>query len=84
METNVFGTMKLTRDVLPTMRKQGSGWIIVISSASGIRSVEGGSVYSASKFALEGWTEGMSIELKPFGIQCMLVEPDPFRTDFLN
>jgi NAD(P)-dependent dehydrogenase (short-subunit alcohol dehydrogenase family) len=84
METNVFGTMKLTRAVLPTMRKQGSGWIIVISSTSGIRSVEGGSVYSASKFALEGWTEGMNIELKPFGIQCMLVEPGPFRTDFLN
>lgn len=84
METNVFGTMKLTRAVLPIMRKQGSGWIIVISSASGIRSVEGGSVYSASKFALEGWTEGMSIELKPFGIRCMLLEPGPFRTDFLN
>lgn len=84
METNFFGTMKLTRTVLPTMHRQGSGWIIVISSASGIRSVEGGSVYSASKFALEGWTEGMSIELKPFGIRCMLVEPGPFRTDFLN
>ncbi|QWU16727.1 NADP-dependent 3-hydroxy acid dehydrogenase YdfG [Paenibacillus sophorae] len=84
METNVFGTMKLTRAVLPTMRKQGSGWIIVISSASGVRSVEGGSIYSASKFALEGWTEGLSVELKPFGIRCMLVEPGPFRTDFLN
>ncbi|MCY8252431.1 SDR family NAD(P)-dependent oxidoreductase, partial [Bacillus inaquosorum] len=84
IETNVFGTMKLTRAVLPTMRKQGTGWIIVISSTSGIKAVEGGSVYSASKFALEGWTEGMSIDLKPFGIQCMLVEPGAFQTYFFN
>jgi len=84
METNVFGTMKLTRAVLPIMRTQGSGLIIVVSSTSGIRAVGGGSVYSASKFALEGWTEGLSMDLKPFGIRCMLLEPGPFRTDFLN
>jgi len=84
METNVFGTMKVTRTVLPLMRKQGSGLVIVFSSTSGIRSVGGSSIYSASKFALEGWTEGLSIELKPFGIRCMLVEPGPFRTDFAN
>lgn len=84
METNVFGTMKLTRAVLPTMRKQRSGSVIVISSVVGITAVEGGSVYSASKFALEGWMEGLNIELKPFGIRCMLVEPGPFRTDFSN
>ena len=84
IETNVFGTMKVTRAVLPFMRKQGSGLVIVFSSTSGIRSVGGSSMYSASKFALEGWTEGMSIDLKPFGIRCMLVEPGPFRTDFSN
>jgi NAD(P)-dependent dehydrogenase (short-subunit alcohol dehydrogenase family) len=84
MEANVFGTMKVTRAVLPIMRKQGSGFIIVISSASGVRAVGGSSIYSASKFALEGWTEGISMELKPFGIRCMLVEPGPFRTDFAN
>ncbi|MCJ8009687.1 SDR family oxidoreductase [Lederbergia wuyishanensis] len=84
METNVFGTMKLTRTILPTMRKQGSGTIIVFSSAMGITSLEGGSVYSASKFALEGWIEGLNMELKGFGIRCMLVEPGPFRTDFVN
>lgn len=84
METNVFGTMKVTRAVLPIMRKQRSGWIIVMSSASGIRSVEGGSVYSASKFALEGWVEGLSMEVKTLDIRCMLIEPGPFRTDFLN
>ncbi|MED3788665.1 SDR family NAD(P)-dependent oxidoreductase [Peribacillus frigoritolerans] len=76
METNIFGTMKLTRAVLP----------ITISSVVGITAVEGGSVYSTSKFALEGWIEGMNIELKPFGIRCMLVEPGPFQTetDFSN
>jgi NAD(P)-dependent dehydrogenase (short-subunit alcohol dehydrogenase family) len=84
METNVFGTMKVTRAVLPLMRTQGSGLVIVMSSASGIRAVGGSSIYSASKFALEGWTEGMSADLKPLGIRCMLVEPGPFRTDFAN
>jgi NAD(P)-dependent dehydrogenase (short-subunit alcohol dehydrogenase family) len=84
IETNVFGTMKITRAVLPFMRKQGFGLVIVLSSASGIRAVGGSSMYSASKFALEGWTEGMNIDLKPFGIRCMLVEPGAFRTDFSN
>lgn len=84
METNVYGTMKLTRAVLPIMRGQRSGWVINFSSTSGVKSVEGGSVYSASKFAVEGWTEGLSLELKPFGIHCMIVEPGAFRTDFFN
>jgi NAD(P)-dependent dehydrogenase (short-subunit alcohol dehydrogenase family) len=84
IETNVFGTMKVTRAVLPFMRKQGFGLVIVLSSASGTRAVGGSSMYSASKFALEGWTEGMNIDLKPFGIRCMLVEPGAFRTDFSN
>jgi NAD(P)-dependent dehydrogenase (short-subunit alcohol dehydrogenase family) len=84
METNVFGTMKVTRTVLPSMRKQGSGMIVVFSSTSGIRAVGGSSIYSASKFALEGWAEGLSFDLKPFGIQCMIIEPGPFRTDFAD
>jgi NAD(P)-dependent dehydrogenase (short-subunit alcohol dehydrogenase family) len=84
METNVFGTMKITRAVLPFMRKQGSGMVVVFSSTSGIRAVGGSSIYSASKFALEGWTEGLNADLKPFGIRCLLVEPGPFRTDFAN
>jgi len=84
IETNLLGTMKLARSILPGMRQQGSGWIINMSSTSGIKTVEGGSVYSATKFAIEGWTEGLNIELKPFGIRCMIVEPGPFRTDFCN
>lgn len=84
METNVFGPMSITRAFLPTMRRQGVGWIINVSSTSGIKSVEGGSIYSASKFALEGWTEGLAIEMKPFGVRCMIVEPGGMRTDFFN
>jgi len=82
--TNLFGPMKLTRAILPYMRKQGSGYIVSVSSTSGIRPVEGGSVYSASKFGLEGWMEGLKLELKSFGINCLIVEPGAFRTDFSN
>ena len=84
METNVFGLMSLCRAVLPDMRKQRSGWIVNFSSTSGIKAVEGGAVYSASKFAVEGFTEGLGIELKPFGIRCLIVEPGAFRTDFFK
>jgi NAD(P)-dependent dehydrogenase (short-subunit alcohol dehydrogenase family) len=83
-ETNVFGTMKITRAILPIMRQQGSGFVVVVSSTSGIKAVNGGSVYSASKFAVEGWAEGMNIDMKPFGIRFMLLEPGAFRTDFAN
>lgn len=84
METNVFGTMKITRAILPVMREQKSGFVVTVSSTSGIRSVGGGSVYSASKFALEGWSEGMNLDMQPFGIRFMLLEPGAFRTDFAN
>lgn len=84
IETNVFGTMKITRAILPIMRAQGSGFVVTVSSTSGIKSVSGGAVYSASKFALEGWSEGMNIDMKQFGIRFMLLEPGAFRTDFAN
>lgn len=84
IETNLFGTMNVTKNILPVMRRQGDGFVVVVSSTSGIRPVAGGSVYSASKFALEGWAEGMNIDLKPFGIRFMLLEPGAFRTDFSN
>lgn len=54
---------------------QRSGWIVNFSSTSSIKSVEGGAVYSASKFAVEDFTEGLAIELKSFGINCLIVEP---------
>lgn len=84
IETNLFGTMKITRAILPIMRAQESGFVVTVSSTSGIKSVLGGSVYSASKFALEGWSEGMNFDMKQFGIRFMLLEPGAFRTDFSN
>lgn len=83
-ETNLCGTMHVTRAVLPTMRDQQSGHIFTISSMAGIVGIAGASIYSASKFALEGWMECLRIEVAPFGIAVTLVEPGLFRTDFLD
>jgi len=82
--TNFFGTIEVTRAVLPIMRAQRSGHIFTVSSVGGLVGAEGGSLYSATKFALEGWSEGISSELKQFGIRTTLIEPGFFRTDFLD
>lgn len=82
--TNFFGTIEVTRAVLSIMRVQRSGHIFTVSSVGGLVGAEGGSIYSATKFALEGWSEGISFELKPFGIRTTLIEPGFFRTDFLD
>ncbi|CAA9235002.1 MAG: 3-oxoacyl-[acyl-carrier protein] reductase [uncultured Actinomycetospora sp.] len=81
-EVNVFGAFAVTRAVLPVMRAQGSGHVIQMSSLAGVRSALGGSVYSASKFALEGMSEGLAAEVAPLGIAVTMIEPGPFRTDF--
>ncbi|MBP2058451.1 NAD(P)-dependent dehydrogenase (short-subunit alcohol dehydrogenase family) [Lactobacillus colini] len=83
-ETNVFGTMSLTRSVLPIMRKQRSGHIITLSSSAGLAGFEFNSAYSASKFALEGWMEALVPELAPFNIKLTIVEPGFFRSEFLT
>lgn len=83
-EVNLFGTMNVTRAVAPHMRKRRSGLIVTISSVSGLVSNGGGSVYSASKFAVEGWMEGFAQELAPFGVRSLLVEPGMLRTDFMD
>lgn len=82
METNLFGPLALTQAVIPLMRKQNSGHIIQISSMAGMRSVEGMGLYNTSKFALEGFTEALYFELKPFNVNVTLVEPGPFRTNW--
>jgi NAD(P)-dependent dehydrogenase (short-subunit alcohol dehydrogenase family) len=79
-ETNFFGTVSLTKAVLPIMREQRSGRILMLSSISGRSSSPGLSSYSASKFALEGYTESLRIEMAPLGIQCILIEPGSFET----
>lgn len=83
-DVNVFGPMAVTRAMLPGMKAARAGLIVTISSASGLVSNAGGSLYSASKFALEGWIEGLAEELAPFGIRSLVVEPGMMRTDFLD
>jgi NAD(P)-dependent dehydrogenase (short-subunit alcohol dehydrogenase family) len=84
IETNFFGTVNVTRAVLPVMRAQRDGLIITISSTGGITGQAFVSAYSAAKFAVEGWMESLAIEIAPFGIRTMLVEPGFFRTELLT
>jgi NAD(P)-dependent dehydrogenase (short-subunit alcohol dehydrogenase family) len=83
-ETNVFGLIRVTQAVLPAMRKQDSGTIVNISSGAGRAEYPGASVYVSSKFAIEGLSESIAFELKPFGIRVILVEPGVIRTNFAN
>ncbi|HJW17096.1 MAG TPA: oxidoreductase [Flavisolibacter sp.] len=84
METNFFGAVAVTKAALPILREQGGGHIIQISSQSGFRASAGFGVYNASKFALEGFSEALAQEVQPFGIKVVIVEPGPFRTQFLG
>ena len=83
-ETNVFGLIRTTQAVLPTMRKQKSGIIVNISSAAGRFGYPSGSAYVSTKFAVEGLSESMSYELEPFGIKVVVVEPGVIRTNIFN
>ncbi len=82
-EENVFGALRLINAVLPTMRRQGSGQIISISSILGLVALPYLSLYSSSKFVLEGMMEGLRSEVRPFGITVSLVEPTYFKTNFV-
>jgi NAD(P)-dependent dehydrogenase (short-subunit alcohol dehydrogenase family) len=82
--TNLFGVFSVTRAVLPVMRAARKGRIFNISSLAGMRGAAFGSLYCASKFALEGFSESLAQEIAPFGIRVTIVEPGPFRTDFLS
>jgi NAD(P)-dependent dehydrogenase (short-subunit alcohol dehydrogenase family) len=82
--TNVFGTFNVTRTVLPAMRRQRRGHVINMSSNGGFKGVRGASMYSASKFAIEGFSEALAQEIEGFGIKLTIVEPGAFRTDFLD
>ena len=83
-DTNVFGLFHVTRAVLPVMRQQRAGRVLNISSIAGMRGRTGTALYSASKFAVEGFSEALAQEVAAFGIHVTIVEPGAFRTDFLD
>ena len=82
--TNVFGLMHVTRAVLPRMRRQRSGHILNLASIGGFMGFEASSIYCAAKFAVEGFSESLALEVARFGINVTIVEPGFFRTDFLD
>lgn len=84
METNFFGVLTLTRELLPTFRAQRKGRIVAMSSNSAFSGEPTNSIYCASKWALEGWAESIAFELEPFNISVSLIEPGPFRTEVWN
>lgn len=83
-ETNVFGLLRVIRAVLPQMRKQRSGQIVNLSSIGGLTGLPGWGIYNSTKFAVEGLSEALAAELAPLGIGVTIVEPGPFRTEFLG
>jgi NAD(P)-dependent dehydrogenase (short-subunit alcohol dehydrogenase family) len=82
MDVNFMGAFRVARAVLPGMRQRRSGVIVNISSLGGLFGLPFQSFYSASKFALEGWTESLRYEVSPFGIRVVLVEPGDVKTGF--
>ena len=83
-ETNVFGLVRVTQALLPQFRKQKSGNIVNLSSIGGLVGLPGWGFYNASQFAVEGLSEALGAELAPLGVHVTIVEPGPFRTDFLG
>jgi NAD(P)-dependent dehydrogenase (short-subunit alcohol dehydrogenase family) len=84
METNFFAPVALLRAALPLMRAQRSGHIVNVSAAAAINNYPGFSVYGAGKWALEGLSESLAAELKPLGVKVTIVQPGPFRTEFVQ
>jgi NAD(P)-dependent dehydrogenase (short-subunit alcohol dehydrogenase family) len=83
-ETNVLGLIRVTRAFLPQFRKQRSGHIINLSSIAGLVGQAGWGYYNTSKFAVEGFSEALAAEMAPLGVKVTIIEPGPFRTDFLG
>jgi NAD(P)-dependent dehydrogenase (short-subunit alcohol dehydrogenase family) len=80
-DTNVFGVIMVTQAILPIMREQRKGKIINVSSISGLIGFPGISPYVASKHAIEGWSECLRLEMKPYGVHVSLIEPGSFKTN---
>lgn len=82
VETNFFGTVLVCKAMVPHLRQRGSGHIINVTSAGGFRPVQGFSAYCAAKFAVEGLSETLGMELRPLGIHVTAVQPGYVRSDF--
>lgn len=81
-ETNVFGLVDMTKAVLPVMRAQGNGLVVNVSSIGGLASFAATGYYHGTKYAVEGISESLAVEVKPLGIGVLIVEPGPFRTNW--
>jgi NAD(P)-dependent dehydrogenase (short-subunit alcohol dehydrogenase family) len=82
-EINVFGLLRVLRAVLPHFRERKSGHVVNLSSIGGLVGLPGFGIYNATKFAVEGISEALAAEVVPLGIKVTIVEPGPFRTEFL-
>ncbi|MEX1058798.1 MAG: SDR family oxidoreductase [Natronospirillum sp.] len=82
LDTNFFGMVKVCRAVIPLMRKQGGGLIVNISSMAGVVGIPFQSFYSASKFAVEGFSQALRGEIRPSGIKVVVIRPGDFNTGF--
>jgi NAD(P)-dependent dehydrogenase (short-subunit alcohol dehydrogenase family) len=83
-ETNLFGALRVCRESLPTLRAQGAGTIVLVSSIGGRIALPFQGLYSATKFALEGLAESLSLEVRGQGVRVVLIEPGDFRTGFTD
>jgi len=83
-QTNIYGLIRVTRAFLPHFRQRRSGHIFNLSSIGGLIGSPGWGFYNATKFAVEGLSEALAEEMKPLGVHVTVVEPGPFRTDFLG
>lgn len=84
LATNVEGLLNVTRAVLPSMRRNRSGHVVNISSQGGFAAALGSGAYAATKFAVEGLSEALAMELAPLGVRVTIIEPGSFRTEFLS
>ncbi|XP_062304550.1 retinol dehydrogenase 8-like [Osmerus eperlanus] len=81
-ETNVFGVIRMIKEVMPDMKRRRGGHIIVISSVMGLQGVVFNDVYAASKFAIEGFCESLAVQLLKFNVTMSMIEPGPVHTEF--